>query len=108
MKHAKNEFCLTLANLPARDTERWTTIRKIFVVRAVAAGLLTFDQASKRYNLSFEEFVGWRTLAANFSRSVYKSRVGRALRAHPLWVGSDHDINQAPLEEDSSQAFQLD
>ncbi len=51
---------LTLKNLPARDTTRWTVRRKAEVVAAVAGGLLTVDEACDRYEISLEEFAGWQ------------------------------------------------
>jgi hypothetical protein len=99
-----NPFELTFANLPAPNTERWTRIRKIFVVRAVGVGLLTFDQASRRYNLSFEEFAGWQKLATNSGTGADRSAMRRALRTHPLWIGTD--ISQAPPEGDTPESFQ--
>ena len=50
---------LTLDTLPPPETKRWVARRKAEVVAAVRAGLLTLDDACKRYNLSTEEFVGW-------------------------------------------------
>lgn len=50
---------LTLDDLPPPDTRRWVARRKAEVVAAVRAGLLTFDDACRRYNLSQEEFEGW-------------------------------------------------
>lgn len=50
---------LTLDDLPPPDTKRWVARRKAEVVSAVRAGLLTFDDACRRYNLSGEEFCAW-------------------------------------------------
>lgn len=51
---------LTIADLPARDTERWVIRRKAQVVAAVQGGLISLDEACGRYNLSVEEFLGWQ------------------------------------------------
>lgn len=51
---------LTLENLPATNTPRWTPRRKAEVVAAVAGGLLSFDEACRRYSLSTEEFRSWQ------------------------------------------------
>ena len=53
---------MTRADLPPRDTRRWVASRKAAVVRAVAHGLLTTEEALKTYGLSKEELEGW-TLA---------------------------------------------
>ncbi|MEM1400387.1 MAG: DUF1153 domain-containing protein [Pseudomonadota bacterium] len=50
----------TLDDLPAPDTVRWTKYRKLAVVDAVEAGLLTLEEASERYNLSAEELSSWK------------------------------------------------
>ncbi len=51
---------LTLDTLPSSDTTRWTVRRKAEVVAAVAGGLLTFDEACGRYELTIEEFTSWQ------------------------------------------------
>ena len=51
---------LTLDSLPSPDTTRWVVRRKAEVVAAVAGGLLTVDEACKRYSLSVEEFAAWQ------------------------------------------------
>ena len=51
---------LTLDDLPPANTTRWVIRRKAEVVAAVRGGLLTIEQACERYNLSMEEFEGWR------------------------------------------------
>jgi hypothetical protein len=51
-----------LDRLPPSDTQRWVTRRKAQVVTAVRTGLLTFDEACKRYSLSEEEFKAWQSL----------------------------------------------
>jgi len=49
-----------LHELPSPDTKRWVVRRKAVVVQAVRAGLLTLQEACRRYNLSVEEFVAWQ------------------------------------------------
>lgn len=51
---------LTLDDLPPANTTRWVIRRKAEVVVAVRGGLLTAEEACQRYNLSAEEFEGWR------------------------------------------------
>ncbi|QUS35440.1 DUF1153 domain-containing protein [Falsirhodobacter algicola] len=50
---------LTRADLPPADTRRWVASRKAIVVRAVAHGLITADDAITIYSLSEEELQGW-------------------------------------------------
>jgi Protein of unknown function (DUF1153) len=53
---------LTLSDLPPPGIQRWVTRRKAEVVAAVRGGLLTEDDACRRYELSKEEFGGWEKL----------------------------------------------
>jgi hypothetical protein len=39
---------------------RWTPRRKAEVVAAVSGGLLTFDEACRRYNLDMDELIFWQ------------------------------------------------
>jgi hypothetical protein len=50
---------LTIADLPPADTRRWVIRRKAEVVAAVEGGLLSLEQACRRYQLTVEEFVSW-------------------------------------------------
>ena len=50
---------LTLETLPAPGTQRWVVRRKAEVVAAVQGGLLTFDEACVRYDLTLEELASW-------------------------------------------------
>jgi hypothetical protein len=104
----RNAVQLTLADLPAPDTRRWYPRWKIFIVRAVEVGLLSFDQASKRYSLSFEEFMSWQKLAANFDQSGVNSAVRDELSTSPLWIGSERHKDQAPVGRDSPEPFKQD
>jgi len=51
---------LTIADLPPADTKRWVIRRKAEVVAAVRGGLLSLDDACKRYTLTVEEFLSWQ------------------------------------------------
>ncbi|SER46011.1 Protein of unknown function [Tranquillimonas rosea] len=52
---------MTRADLPPQGTMRWVASRKAAVVRAVAAGLITEDEALEMYGLSAEELRSWRS-----------------------------------------------
>jgi len=52
----------SLDHLPPPGTKRWVIRRKAAVVGAVRNGLLTLEDACKRYNLSVEEFLSWQRL----------------------------------------------
>lgn len=51
---------LTMSDLPPTNTSRWVIRRKAEVVAAVRGGLLTLNEACKRYTLTTEEFLGWQ------------------------------------------------
>jgi hypothetical protein len=55
-----NGDVLTKENLPPPNTTRWVIRRKAEVVIAVRGGLLTLDDACKRYRLTTEEFAAWQ------------------------------------------------
>ena len=49
-----------MAELPPADIKRWTSRRKVAVLTAVAVGVLTREEACRRYQLSEEEFLSWQ------------------------------------------------
>lgn len=53
---------LTLDSLPPAGTTRWVSRRKAQVVAAVDGGLLTPDEACRRYRMSHEELATWQRL----------------------------------------------
>jgi hypothetical protein len=64
---------ITLAQLPRRGLKRWLPRHKVMVVAAVRHGLLTFDEACKRYPPYAEEFQSWHSSAAS-ARSPERGR----------------------------------
>lgn len=53
---------LSLDSLPPPETKRWVIRRKAVVVAAVRAGVISLEEACKRYTLSIEEFLAWQRL----------------------------------------------
>lgn len=53
---------LTAENLPPPETKRWVTRRKAEVVAAVRGGLITLDDACKKWSLTEEELASWQRL----------------------------------------------
>jgi hypothetical protein len=51
---------LTIGDLPPPNTKRWVIRRKAEVVVAVRGGLLSIEDACRRYNLTAEEFRAWQ------------------------------------------------
>jgi len=60
--NSSNTASMTLDDLPPADTKRWVTTRKAKVVDAVRSGLISLEEACRRYALSVEEFVTWQSL----------------------------------------------
>tara|TARA_R110000787_G_scaffold8843_16_gene30356 strand:- start:4133 stop:4306 length:174 start_codon:yes stop_codon:yes gene_type:complete len=50
---------ISIDDLPPPDTKRWVVRRKAEVVAAVRAGLISLEDACRRYTLSVEEFASW-------------------------------------------------
>ena len=55
-----NGDIITLADLPSPGTTRWVIRRKAEVVLAVHGGLLSLEDACRRYQLTTEEFSAWQ------------------------------------------------
>ena len=55
-----NGNVITIADLPSPKVTRWVIRRKAEVVLAVHAGLLSREEACKRYRLTAEEFFSWQ------------------------------------------------
>lgn len=53
---------MTEADLPPPDTKRWVMRRKAEVVAGVRCGLISLEEACRRYTLSVEEFLSWQRL----------------------------------------------
>ena len=49
----------TVDDLPPANTRRWVARRKATVVAAVRSGLITLEDACRRYTLSVEEYLSW-------------------------------------------------
>ncbi len=48
--------------MPPPNTERWVIRRKAAVVSGVRAGLISLEEACRRYTLSVEEFLIWQRM----------------------------------------------
>jgi hypothetical protein len=56
---------MTVDDLPPPETKRWVIRRKAEVVAAVRGGLISLEEACKRYTLTIEEFLSWQRLMEN-------------------------------------------
>jgi len=67
---------VTLDDLPAPNTKRWVVRRKAAVVQAVRTGLISLEDACRRYTLSVEEFLSWeRALQKHGLRGLRVTRL---------------------------------
>ena len=60
---------LSMTELPPPNTRRWVPRRKAAVVAAVSSGLITIEEACRRYHMSEEEFTAWQCAFENFGIS---------------------------------------
>lgn len=51
---------LTIADLPPAGTDRWTASKKANVLIAITNGILSLEEAERRYGLSTQEFLSWK------------------------------------------------
>ena len=63
---------LSQADLPPASTRRWVASRKALVVRAVAFGLVSRNEALQRYALSEEEFESWERAVSDLGVDALK------------------------------------
>ncbi|MEP1767496.1 MAG: DUF1153 domain-containing protein [Sulfitobacter sp.] len=67
---------MTQADLPPSSTRRWVASRKAAVVRGVAHGLITKEDALVRYQLSDDEFIEWvRAVSTHGERALKTTMV---------------------------------
>lgn len=59
---------LTRGDLPPKSTRRWVIRRKVTVVLAVTAGLLSLEEACDMYDLSEEEYLLWQSAMLEHGR----------------------------------------
>ncbi|SFC56519.1 DUF1153 domain-containing protein [Tropicimonas isoalkanivorans] len=72
---------MTRADLPPKTTQRWVASRKAAVVRAVAGGLISLNEAKERYGLSDEEFEAWHRAIDLFGEGALKATRVQQFRA---------------------------
>jgi hypothetical protein len=57
---------LVLSDLPGPNHKRWVIRHKANLVAAVRGGLISLEDACKRYDLSTDEFLSWQRLFERF------------------------------------------
>lgn len=78
---------LTLADLPLPDTKRWVIRRKAEIVAAVREGLLSVEEACRRYRLTPDEILSWQHCIDRFGKAGLRTTwtqiyLGRRARAN--------------------------
>jgi transposase-like protein len=56
----------SMTELPSPNTRRWVARRKAAVVAAVSSGIITLEEACRRYQMSDEEFFAWQRALETF------------------------------------------
>ncbi len=74
---------MTRADLPPKETDRWVASRKAAVVRAVSHGLITVEEAKRRYGLSQEEFESWIRAVSRHGEAALKTTRLQRYRTPP-------------------------
>jgi hypothetical protein len=67
-----NGNSLTVSNLPAPGTKRWVFRVKAEIVAAVRGGLLSLEEACRRYMLTVEEFRTWEYSIERYGLSALR------------------------------------
>jgi hypothetical protein len=85
---------MTLDDLPSPNTKRWVVRRKAEVVAGVRAGLISIEEACRRYSLSMEEFLSWqRMIESHGVRGLRTTRLQQYRR--PGDNDDDYEIEAA-------------
>ena len=80
---------MTRDDLPPPNTKRWVIRRKAEVVAAVRGGLLTLDEACRRYTLSVEEFLSWQRAIEKFGMQGLRATRLQDYRPVHIQFGDD-------------------
>ena len=67
-----------MIKLPPPTTRRWVARHKAAVVAAVSSGMITLEEACRRYQMSEEELSAWQRAFENYG--ILGLRAGRLQR----------------------------
>lgn len=74
---------MSLADLPPPETERWVARRKAEVVAGVREGVISLEEACRRYRLSVDEYRSWERLYARHGlEGLRTTRIKKFRRGH--------------------------
>lgn len=60
MTDMSERYSAEITLLPPPNTQRWVKSRKLSVIKAIERGILSDEDACKRYSLSQEELDSWK------------------------------------------------
>jgi hypothetical protein len=82
---------MTLDDLPPPNTKRWVIRRKAEVVAGVRLGLISLEEACRRYSLSLDEFLSWQRLIDRHGlRGLRATRVQEYRASQPAKAASEN------------------
>lgn len=74
---------LSIDDLPPADTERWVARRKAEVVAGVRDGVISLEEACRRYRLSVDEYRSWERLYSRHGlEGLRTTRIKKFRRTH--------------------------
>jgi two-component system cell cycle response regulator CtrA len=86
---------LTTADLPSPDIKRWTVRRKAELVAAVRGGLMSLDEACRRYALNEREFLSWQHCVDCYGAKGLKTTQIAEVNMRVLVIEDDSCIAQS-------------
>ena len=93
----------SMTELPSPKTRRWMARRKAAVVAAVSSGMITIEEACRRYQMSEKEFYTWGRAFENYGlRGLHATRVQQYRSARPSEAADTASRPISPAYEDSS------
>src|SRR3954447_9271590 len=79
---------LSISDLPPPDpNQRWVVRKKAVLVAAVRGGLITMEEACRRYKLTSEEFLSWQEAIDRHGFAALRTTKIQEYRPHPFGRG---------------------
>ncbi len=82
--HGQFGHPMSLDDLPPANTKRWVIRRKAEVVAGVRQGLISLEDACRRYDLSEDEFHSWERLLDNHGMAGLRVTRVKEYRSAPV------------------------
>ena len=71
---------MSRADLPPINTKRWVASRKASVIKGIASGLISREEACQMYALSAEELESWMLAVRQFGEQALKTTALKKFR----------------------------